>query len=282
MTATHAATEAVTMFERFTNKARRVVVLAQEEARLLGHDYIGTEHILLGLLREADGVAARALGSLGIGLQAVRDQLESAAGPDRRSGGHIPFTPEAKRTLELALREALQLGHDYIGTEHILLGLVRDSGTRGAQILARLGSDPEVVRHRVIDIVPSMTSQPQRADILRTRVRASGERAVGYGALSSRLGALERWAGLVPDMADLDEQIAQARRDKEAAIDAQEFRTAEALSDTENELMAERDRRSRQRRAGPSLADQVAQLRAEVDRLQQVLRQHGIDPGSAA
>jgi hypothetical protein len=113
-------------------------------------------------------------------------------------------------------------------------------------------------------------------------VRVPGDPPAGYGALSSRLAALERWAGLVPDLADLDEQIAQVRRDTDAAIDAHEFRTAEALSDTEHELVAERDRRSRQRAAGPSLAEQVAQLQAEVERLHAVLRLHGIDPGGAA
>jgi Clp amino terminal domain, pathogenicity island component len=285
LTATLAATEAVTMFERFTDKARRVVVLAQEEARQLGHDHIGTEHILLGLLREADGVAARALDSLGIGLQSARDRLVSDPGSRvaTRSGGHIPFTPEAKRTLELALREALLLGHDYIGTEHILLGLVRDADTRGPQVLTELGADPDTVRRSVIEIAPPRPVGKAQRLIARGGPRQRpGEPTLGYGALSTRLAALERWAGLLPDLADLDEQIAQVRRDKEAAIDAQEFRTAEALSDTEHELMAERDRRSRQRAAGPSLADQVAQLRAEVERLHQVLRRHGIDPGTAA
>jgi ATP-dependent Clp protease ATP-binding subunit ClpA len=271
------------MFERFTDKARRVVVLAQEESRLLGHPAIGTEHLLLGLLREGDGVAARALDSLGIGLQRARDQLETDAGRgEARRSGHIPFTPEAKRTLEFALREAMQLGHDYIGTEHILLGLLSHAETRGAQLLVELGADVDAVRQRVLELAPGPTGHAQQSDVVRSEQRAPGERVAGYGAVSSRLAALERWAGLVPDLDDLDEQIAQVRRDVDAAIDAQEFRAAEALSETQHELMAERDRRERQRAARPSLADQVARLQFEIDRLHEVLRRHGIDPTSAA
>ena len=117
----------VGMFERFTDRARRVVVLAQEEARMLNHDYIGTEHILLGLIHEGEGVAAKALESLGISLEAVRQQVEEIIGQGQQApSGHIPFTPRAKKVLELSLREALQLGHNYIGTEHILLGLIRE------------------------------------------------------------------------------------------------------------------------------------------------------------
>jgi len=115
------------MFERFTDRARRVVVLAQEEARLLNHNYIGTEHLLLGLIREGDGVAAEALESLGISLDAVRQQVEEIIGQGQQApSGHIPFTPRAKKVLELSLREATQLGQDHIGAEHILLGLVRE------------------------------------------------------------------------------------------------------------------------------------------------------------
>jgi hypothetical protein len=271
------------MFERFTDKARRVVVLAQEESRRLGHSHIGTEHILLGLLREEDGLAARALDSLGLGLEPARDRLEAEAGRGPGQSGHIPFTPEAKRTLELSLREALQLGQNYIDTEHILLGLIRDAASPGARILADLGVTPDAVRQRVIELAPPVSAgQVRRVTATAGLARVPGDPTAGYGSLSSRLAALELWAGLVPDLADLDEQIAQMRRDTEAAIDAHEFRTAEALSDTARELMSERDRRSRQRAAGPSLAEQVAQLQAEIDRLHEVLRQHGIDPGSAA
>ena len=142
------------MFERFTDRARRVVVLAQEEARLLNHNYIGTEHILLGLIHEGEGVAAKALESLGISLEAVRSQVEELIGQGGSSpSGHIPFTPRAKKVLELSLREALQLGHNYIGTEHILLGLIREGEGVAAQVLVKLGADLSRVRQQVIQLL---------------------------------------------------------------------------------------------------------------------------------
>ena len=142
------------MFERFTDRARRVVVLAQEEARLLNHNYIGTEHILLGLIHEGEGVAAKALESLGISLEAVRAQVEEIIGHGGQSpSGHIPFTPRAKKVLELSLREALQLGHNYIGTEHILLGLIREGEGVAAQVLQKLGADLSRVRQQVIQLL---------------------------------------------------------------------------------------------------------------------------------
>ncbi len=142
------------MFERFTDRARRVVVLAQEEARLLNHNYIGTEHILLGLIHEGEGVAAKALESLGISLEAVRQQVEEIIGQGGSSpSGHIPFTPRAKKVLELSLREALQLGHNYIGTEHILLGLIREGEGVAAQVLVKLGADLSRVRQQVIQLL---------------------------------------------------------------------------------------------------------------------------------
>jgi len=142
------------LFERFTDRARRVVVLAQEEARLLNHNYIGTEHILLGLIHEGEGVAAKALESLGISLEAVRNQVEEIIGQGGSSpSGHIPFTPRAKKVLELSLREALQLGHNYIGTEHILLGLIREGEGVAAQVLVKLGADLSRVRQQVIQLL---------------------------------------------------------------------------------------------------------------------------------
>ncbi|MDQ2825931.1 MAG: ATP-dependent Clp protease ATP-binding subunit, partial [Actinomycetota bacterium] len=142
------------MFERFTDRARRVVVLAQEEARLLNHNYIGTEHILLGLIHEGEGVAAKALEQLGISLEAVRTQVEEIIGQGGSSpSGHIPFTPRAKKVLELSLREALQLGHNYIGTEHILLGLIREGEGVAAQVLVKLGADLSRVRQQVIQLL---------------------------------------------------------------------------------------------------------------------------------
>ena len=147
------------MFERFTDRARRVVVLAQEEARLLNHNYIGTEHILLGLIHEGEGVAAKALESLGISLEAVRSQVEEIIGQGGSSpSGHIPFTPRAKKVLELSLREALQLGHNYIGTEHILLGLIREGEGVAAQVLVKLGAELPKVREQVIQLLSGYSS----------------------------------------------------------------------------------------------------------------------------
>ncbi|MEY4263036.1 MAG: hypothetical protein RLY88_744 [Actinomycetota bacterium] len=142
------------MFEKFTDKARRVVVLAQEEAKLLNHNYIGTEHILLGLIHEGEGVAAKALESLGIDLNSVREQVQEIIGQGQQAPtGHIPFTPRAKKVLELSLREALQLGHSYIGTEHLLLGLIREGEGVAAQVLTKLGADTNRVRQQVIQLL---------------------------------------------------------------------------------------------------------------------------------
>src|SRR6266508_2433226 len=151
------------MFERFTDRARRVVVLAQEEARMLNHNYIGTEHILLGLIHEGEGVAAKALESLGISLEAVRQQVEEIIGQGQSTPtGHIPFTPRAKKVLELSLREALQLGHNYIGTEHILLGLIREGEGVAAQVLQKLGADLNRVRQQVIQLLSGYTGKGEQ------------------------------------------------------------------------------------------------------------------------
>src|SRR5580765_6520582 len=150
------------MFERFTDRARRVVVLAQEEARMLSHNYIGTEHILLGLIHEGEGVAAKALESLDISLEAVRAQVEEIIGQGQQApSGHIPFTPRAKKVLELSLREALQLGHSYIGTEHILLGLIREGEGVAAQVLQKLGAALHRVRQQVIQLLSGFQGKEQ-------------------------------------------------------------------------------------------------------------------------
>jgi ATP-dependent Clp protease ATP-binding subunit ClpC len=149
------------MFQRFTDRARRVVVMAQEEARMLDHTYIGTEHILLGLVREGEGSAAKALESLGISLDTVRQQVEEIIGRGEQApSGHIPFTPRAKNVLQLSLSEARQLGHDYIGTEHILLGLIREGEGVAAQVLVRLGAELDRVRQQVIQLISSYRPQP--------------------------------------------------------------------------------------------------------------------------
>ena len=152
------------MFERFTNRARHVVVLAQEEARLLHHNYIGTEHLLLGLLGEPGGVAFRALERFGVTLEGARGEVRAMIGPGKTQvSGHIPFTPRAKKTLELALREALQLHHGYIGTEHILLGLIREGDGVAAQILRQHSADLLPIRMAVLDLVPAMPAEPSAA-----------------------------------------------------------------------------------------------------------------------
>jgi ATP-dependent Clp protease ATP-binding subunit ClpC len=142
------------MFERFTDRARRVVVEAQEEARTLNHNYIGTEHILLGFIREGDGTGAKALESLGISLDTVRQQVQEIIGQGQHApSGHIPFTPQGKKVLELALSESKLLGHHYIGTEHILLGLIREGDGVAAQVLVELGADLNRVRQQVIQLL---------------------------------------------------------------------------------------------------------------------------------
>ncbi|TVT17197.1 ATP-dependent Clp protease ATP-binding subunit, partial [Amycolatopsis rhizosphaerae] len=152
-------------FERFTDRARRVVVLAQEEARMLNHNYIGTEHILLGLIHEGEGVAAKALESLGIALEGVRQQVEEIIGQGQQApSGHIPFTPRAKKVLELSLREALQLGHNYIGTEHILLGLIREGEGVAAQVLVKLGADLNRVRQQVLQLLSGYQGGKETAE----------------------------------------------------------------------------------------------------------------------
>ena len=142
------------MFERFTDRARRVVVVAQEEARKLSHSYIGTEHLLIGLVQEGEGVAAKVLKTFGISAAAVRTQVEEIVGEGSQApSGHIPFTPRAKKVLELAMREGVRLDHNYIGTEHILLGLIREGEGVAAQILVKLGADLGRVRQKVVELV---------------------------------------------------------------------------------------------------------------------------------
>jgi ATP-dependent Clp protease ATP-binding subunit ClpC len=175
------------LFERFTDRARRVVVLAQEEARLLNHNYIGTEHILLGLIHEGEGVAAKALESLGISLEAVRSQVEEIIGQGGSSpSGHIPFTPRAKKVLELSLREALQLGHNYIGTEHILLGLIREGEGVAAQVLVKLGADLARVRQQVIQLLSGYSSSGSTGSAPSEKPGAS----TGGGSGESSSGSL--------------------------------------------------------------------------------------------
>src|SRR5437667_63189 len=279
------------MFERFTDRARRVVVLAQEEARMLNHNYIGTEHLLLGLIHEGEGVAAKALESMGISLEAVRQQVEEIIGQGQAAPtGHIPFTPRAKKVLELASREALQLGHNYIGTEHILLGLVREGGGVAAQVLVKLGADLNRVRQQVVQLLHGYPGKEPVSDRprmgRRARARLMENALARIDALDQRLAAIERWAGVRPDLGDVDQEIAQVRRDKEAAIDSQDFESAAALRDKEKELLAARARREKEWAAAtgdrPSLAAEFGRVNAELERLRAILRQHGLDTDRGA
>jgi ATP-dependent Clp protease ATP-binding subunit ClpA len=247
------------MFERFTDRARRVVVLAQEEARLLNHNYLGTEHLLLGLIHEGQGVAAKALESLGISQEAVRSQVEEIIGQGEVApSGHIPFTPRAKKVLELSLREAKQLGHNYIGTEHILLGLIREGEGVAAQVLVRLGAELSPTRRQVIGLLTGDTG-------------------------GSEAGAGTRLVHLsMPDeLREAEEELAQVRRQKERAIDAEDLDRAAALRVQEQQLLGRLVEREREWTAGVDLEAVVQEnqrLHSEVERLRQLLRRHGIDP----
>jgi ATP-dependent Clp protease ATP-binding subunit ClpA len=279
------------VFERFTDRARRVVVLAQEEARMLNHNYIGTEHLLLGLVHEGEGVAARALESLGISLQAVRLPVEEIIGQGQQApAGHMPLTPRAKKVIELAGREASDLGHNYIGTEHLLLGLIREGEGVAAQVLVKLGADFAGVREQVIQLLGgqagrgALTERARRGK--RARARLIDDALAQIGSLDRRLAAIERWAGIRPDLDDLDEKIAQVRREKESAIDAQDFETAAGLRDKEKDLLATKTSRESEWTATaagrPSLAKEIGRVNTELERLRAILRQHGIEPGNGA
>jgi ATP-dependent Clp protease ATP-binding subunit ClpC len=202
------------MFERFTPQARRAIVMAQEEARLLDHNYIGTEHILLGLLAEREGVAARALESLNVTLEAARDQVREIIGQghhQQEQTGHIPFTPRAKKILELSLREALNLRSETISTEHLLLGLITEGDGVGAQILERLGAHARTVREKVIELAgtgpdPVPGDDPAEARVgswptrtSRIRIEALVEFRDLLRSIDRRLSAIERHLGIATD-----------------------------------------------------------------------------------
>ena len=253
---------------------------------MLNHNYIGTEHILLGLIHEGEGVAAKALESLGISLDAVRQQVEEIIGRGQQAPpGHIQFTPRAKKVLELSLREAKALGHNYIGTEHILLGLIREGSGAAAQVLVKLGADLNRVRQQVVQLLHGYHGEdvtgegPPLPDDALTRV----------DSLDRRLAAIERWVGLRPDLDDLDDldqEIGRVRREKEAAIDRQDFEASVGLRDQEKQLLAARAGRDAERAEAAAgrvpLAQELGRVKAELERLRGVLREHGIEPGDDA
>src|SRR2546422_3259522 len=223
------------MFERFTERARQVVVLAQEEARTLKHNYIGTEHILLGLLREEEGLAARVLESLDITVEEVRAQIARIVGQgDEVTTGQIPFTPRAKKVLELALREALSLGHNYIGTEHILLGLVRENEGVAARILIDFDADAEKIRNEIIRMLG------------------------GAAVFVSEATQAEEEAAAAADP-ELASELERVRDERKAAFDAKEF-------DRAAELRAEEGRLRRQLLGLPEVeSQQVLQGRLTLE-----------------
>jgi hypothetical protein len=279
------------MFERFTDRARQAVALAQNEAKRLDHNYIGTEHILLGLIHEGEGVAAKALESLGISLDAVRQQVEEIIGQGQQApSGHIPFTPRAKKVLELSLRESMQLGHGYIGPEHILLGLLREGGGVAAQVLVKLGADLNRVRQQVIQLLHGYQGkEPQSALRPPGEGAAATEAQARLDAIEARLTtievtlvAVEQRVGIRPDTTDLDKQIDRIRGERQAAADAQDYEQAAALRDREKELLADKAARQQEWAAGhpplPVLAERGQELADEIERLRALLRQHDIDP----
>jgi hypothetical protein len=240
------------MFRRFSPAAREVIISAQQEARALRHNYIGTEHVLLGLLRDREGAAGRALHVLGISPETVREQILDIIGEGKHEpAGHIPFTPRAKRVLELAVREAVHLGHLYVGTEHILLGLVREGDGVGWHVLSRLGVTVPKVRDQVLQL-------------------ASQDRRTPSEVIAP------------PGIRDYDARIELARQAKDAAVDAKDLDRAAAARESEKELVAERDRLIARWSAGVDVATlgrELDWLRDEVNRLQGLLLQNGIEPG---
>ena len=242
------------MFERFTDRARRVVVLAQEEARMLDHNYIGTEHLLLGLIHEGEGVAATALRALNVDLDTLRREVEALVGRGQQPRqGHIPFTPQAKKALELALRESVHLGHDYIGTEHLLLGLVREGDGPAAQVLEQRGIELSTVRQEVIrQLHGHQGREGRRRRVAWTRSVVEGGEGAALAEISrqlrvlgARLAAIEAKLDIQESPArqrlrQVDVEIARVRRQKESAIDEQDFERAAMLRDEERRLLGDR------------------------------------------
>jgi ATP-dependent Clp protease ATP-binding subunit ClpA len=243
----------------FTDRHKQAVDLATEQARQLGHDHLGTEHLLLGLLAAGDGVAAQMLVSMGIPLEEVRSRVENIIGPGRSPGtraGRILPTPQARKVLSLTLREALALGHNDVGTGHLLLALLGEGHGIAAQVLTALGADHARVREQVLGLMASADEQagPQ-----------------------TRLVRMAIPAGL----ADAAEQLAQVQRQRKAALGAEDLETAAALRDREDQLRASKLRLEQQWAAGVDVQAVVAEnqrVHRELDRMRGLLREHGIEP----
>ena len=294
------------MFGRFTDEARRVLDLALDEARTLSSNRVGTEHILLGLVQERDGIAAEALDLVGISLDAVRQQIEQITGQGHEAPApsHQQYTLRAKRALDMSLREALQLGHHHIGTEHILLGLLREGEGPAAQVLIELGADLKLVRQQVLLLLDDSGDSAGAAEADsgggngQPKAGTPGTGPEGAGpdgttlegrmlaqilgrieAMDARLSAVEEQLGSGPDVGDLDRQIAQARQDKESAAGAEDYEHAAALRDTERQLVADKAERQQEWAAAhpdlPSLAEGLHMLSDEVGRLRGLLSQQG-------
>ena len=241
---------------RFTDRARRAVRLAQEEALLLRHGHVGTEHLLLGLLYEGEGVAAHVLESLGISREDVRGQVDEIIGHGQSPPqGDIPFTPAARRALRLALQESLQLGHRYIGTEHVLLALLCAVDGVPAQVLGAAGADHGRVRDQVLRLLASGGLVDPYTRVVRVSVPA--------------------------DLVATAEQLSLVRRQKQAAFDAGNLDSAAELRDREKQLRADKRRLEDELTSGMDLEAVIAEnqrVYLELGRLRDLLRQHGIEP----
>ena len=243
----------------FTDRHKQAVDLAMEQARQLGHDHLGTEHLLLGLLGAGDGVAAQVLASMGISLDEARSRVEDIIGRGPGAGtrtGHILPTPQARRVLGLTLREALALGHNDVGTGHLLLALLREGHGIAAQVLTALGADHARVREQILSLTASADEQ---------------------AGPPTRLVRMAIPAGL----ADAAGQLAQVQRQRKAALDAEDLDAAAALRDREDQLRADRMRLEQQWAAGIDVQAVIAEnqrVHHELDRMRGLLREHGIEP----
>ena len=268
------------MFERFTYRARGVLLMAQEEARNFQHNYIGTEHILLGLIREHEGIAAMAIESLGISLEAARQQVKEIIGQGHQApSGGIPLTPRVKKVLELSFRESLERGHDYIGTEHILLGLIRQDEGGAAQVLIKLGAEPNRVRQEVLQILDEYRRREPEPVQVAERVMSSLQ--AWLDATEARLSVIEQRADTSPDAGDASKHAERVYGGQATIADAQDGK--EGASPRTRETALPSDEAAGQEKGTvvhpdmPSLIRQADQLNTGLERLRAVLRRHGIE-----